>query len=106
MRVRMRKYGGSLAIRIPDAFAIELGLTENSLVEPEMIEGQVVIRLVPRPTFTLESHRRICMANGIPGRESARKDGERSATAKVAGPPFGTVTIKPGSAYSPRNFLK
>jgi len=54
MQTRMQKWGNSLAIRIPKLFATELGLSENTPVELELIDGQVVIRPSPRRVFTLE----------------------------------------------------
>ena len=39
MKMWMQKWGNSLAIRIPKAFAAELGLEENSPVELSLVKG-------------------------------------------------------------------
>lgn len=52
MEIRMRKWGNSLAIRIPKAFAAELGLKENSAAELSLVNGQLV--LTPRSKTSLK----------------------------------------------------
>jgi antitoxin MazE len=46
-RARLVRMGNSRGIRLPSLFLDEVGLDEE--VELEVQEGQVVIRLVPRP---------------------------------------------------------
>ena len=43
MRSRIQKWGNSLALRIPKAFAEETGLTTDSAVEIVVSEGRLVI---------------------------------------------------------------
>ena len=43
MRARIQKWGNSLALRIPKAFADETGLETNSSVEITLAEGRIVI---------------------------------------------------------------
>jgi antitoxin MazE len=43
MQTRIQKWGNSLALRIPSAFAEEIGLAENSLVNLSLKEGGLVI---------------------------------------------------------------
>jgi antitoxin MazE len=40
---RIQKWGNSLALRIPAAFAEEIGLAENSLVRLALKEGGLVV---------------------------------------------------------------
>ena len=54
MRTRVQKWGNSLALRIPKAFATEIGLQRNSPVEVSLVDGQLVIVPVVEPVFTLE----------------------------------------------------
>jgi antitoxin MazE len=46
MKVRIRKWGNRLAIRIPQNFADEAGLVEGSLVEIRIINGEIHIHPV------------------------------------------------------------
>ena len=43
MQTRVQKWGNSLAIRIPEAFAAEAQLTEGATVEISIEEGHLVI---------------------------------------------------------------
>jgi len=43
MKTRIQKWGNSLAIRIPKAFATEIGLLENSTVEVILNDDELVI---------------------------------------------------------------
>ncbi|MBZ0315313.1 MAG: AbrB/MazE/SpoVT family DNA-binding domain-containing protein [Anaerolineae bacterium] len=53
MKTRVQKWGNSLALRIPKAFADEIGIVEESEVEMRLVEGQLVIA-PPRHKVTLE----------------------------------------------------
>ena len=54
MLTKVQKWGNSLAVRIPKAFAEELGLAHNAVVEMALVEGKLVVRAAaPRP-WTLE----------------------------------------------------
>ena len=44
MRAQVQKWGNSLAVRIPKAFATELGLELDANVELSLEEGKLVIR--------------------------------------------------------------
>ena len=44
MRTRVRKWGNSLALRIPKSFAIEVGLCENLAVDLSVREGKLVVQ--------------------------------------------------------------
>ena len=54
MRTRVRKWGNSLALRIPQPLARELGLERDGAVEVSLVGGQLVIAPAPEPTWTLE----------------------------------------------------
>lgn len=55
MRARVQRWGNSLAIRIPKAFAAEAGLRESLPVDLSVREGRLVIEAVEEPRITLES---------------------------------------------------
>lgn len=48
MRMRVKKWGNSLALRIPSTFAVEAGLEPDSAVEMTLVEGALVVRPVVR----------------------------------------------------------
>ena len=54
MRVRVQKWGNSLALRIPKAFALDAQIENNSEVELSLVDGQIVIKPVPKKEWTLE----------------------------------------------------
>ena len=43
MLARVRKWGNSLAVRIPKAFADEAGLEQDSEVKVSLVDGRIVI---------------------------------------------------------------
>ncbi len=54
MEARVQKWGSSLAVRIPEVYAAQIGLTEDAVVEVDLIDGQLVIRQAARTRPTLE----------------------------------------------------
>src|SRR4030067_243208 len=54
MKTRIHKWGNSLAVRTPKAFATEAGLDANSPVEISLVEGQLVIAPVAASPPTLD----------------------------------------------------
>lgn len=54
MLTKIQKWGNSLALRIPKAFAIDAQLENDSFVEISLVEGQIVIKPVPKTNWTLE----------------------------------------------------
>ncbi len=54
METRIQKWGNSLALRIPQAFALEVGLMQDCRVELTLEEGCLVITPLPATQFTLE----------------------------------------------------
>jgi len=54
MKTRVQKWGNSLALRIPKAFADEIGLAENSSVQVMVKEGTLVVTPDHEPEWRLE----------------------------------------------------
>ena len=55
MRTTVQKWGNSLAVRIPKAFAAEANLAEDSAVDVTLVEGKVVVVPVQSDEWTLEA---------------------------------------------------
>ena len=55
METVIKKWGNSLALRIPKLLADEMGLDEDSAVELLLEEGKLVIVPAVAPRYTLES---------------------------------------------------
>ncbi len=53
MRIRVQKWGNSLALRIPKAFASEVGVGRETEVEVTLQEGRIVVSPVRSPDITL-----------------------------------------------------
>ena len=54
MQTKIQKWGNSLAMRIPKAFAIEAHLENESVVEISLVEGQIVVTPVIEPAWKLD----------------------------------------------------
>ncbi len=54
MQTRVQLWGNSLAMRIPKSFAIEVGLVDNTLVDIRLVDGQLIVKPIIQPEFTLE----------------------------------------------------
>ena len=54
METRITKWGNSLGVRIPKALADETAVSEGSRVEIVARDGELVLRPLRRPRFTLE----------------------------------------------------
>jgi len=54
MQTRVQLWGNSLAMRIPKSFAIEVGLIDNTLVDIRLVDGQLIVKPIIQPEFTLE----------------------------------------------------
>jgi antitoxin MazE len=55
MRTKIQRWGNSLAVRIPKAFAVDMGLEEDTPVEIGVVEGDLVVSPPPTRAFTLAS---------------------------------------------------
>jgi antitoxin MazE len=78
MRTKVRKWGNSLGVRIPKAFAEEAAVREGSAVDVSVAEGRIVVTPVAARRYTLETllagvtteNRHAAVATGRPrGRE-------------------------------------
>jgi len=54
MRTKVRKWGNSLAVRIPRSFAAEVGLDSETAVEVSVIDGKIVMTPIPSPEAELD----------------------------------------------------
>ena len=54
MKSRVRKWGNSLALRIPRSFAEEVGFQVDAPVELSLVEGKLVVQALPPQPLTLE----------------------------------------------------
>ena len=54
MKTTVQQWGNSLALRIPKAFALDAQLENDSLVEVSLVDGNIVIKPVAAPSWTLE----------------------------------------------------
>lgn len=54
MRTKVQKWGNSLALRIPKAFALETGLIEDREVELSVQKGRLVVESTSTPSYTLK----------------------------------------------------
>ena len=55
MEARIKKWGNSLALRIPGALAKEMGLKEDAPVELTLVDGKLVVAPAAEPTYDLEN---------------------------------------------------
>ena len=53
MRVAVRKWGNSLALRIPKAVAVDSKIKQGSLVEVSVAKGKLVVTPVSQQSFSL-----------------------------------------------------
>ena len=54
MLTKIQKWGNSLALRIPKSFALDARIENESMVEITLVDGQLVIKPVNTPKWTLE----------------------------------------------------
>ena len=54
MRVSVQKWGNSLALRIPKAVAEESRIAQGSLVELRLRKGELIVKPLAKPTYTLD----------------------------------------------------
>lgn len=54
MLTKVQKWGNSLALRIPRAFALDAQLENDTIVEVSLVDGQIVIKPVPAQSWTLD----------------------------------------------------
>ena len=54
MRTKVQKWGNSLALRIPKAFAVEAGFEKDGDVEVSIDAGRLIVQVPVRPSYSLE----------------------------------------------------
>lgn len=54
MLTKVQKWGNSLAVRIPKAFAVDAHLENDSFVEISIESGKIIVTPVPAPSWTLD----------------------------------------------------
>ena len=54
MFTKIQKWGNSLAVRIPKAFAQDAQLNNDSVVEVSLVDGQIIIKAVAAQVWNLE----------------------------------------------------
>jgi len=54
LRARIQKWGNSLALRIPKSFATEAGIDQDAVVDVSLVDGKILVQLLPRRRRTLE----------------------------------------------------
>ena len=54
MLTRIQKWGNSLALRIPKAFAADTHLEQNSVVDVSVVDGKIVVRPAAETVYTLD----------------------------------------------------
>mgnify|MGYP001568885551 CR=1 FL=1 len=54
MLTKVQKWGNSLALRIPKAFALDAQLENNSFVEISFVDGQIIVKPISAPSWSLE----------------------------------------------------
>lgn len=54
MKVQIQKWGNSLALRIPKSFARETQIDQGTVVDLSLEKGEIIIRPVIEPEFTLD----------------------------------------------------
>jgi antitoxin MazE len=54
VKARVQKWGNSLALRIPKAFAEEIGIDDNAVVDVSLADGKLLVVPVSEPSLTLD----------------------------------------------------
>ena len=54
METRVQKWGNSLALRIPKAFADQIGIEPDSAVDISLVDGELIISPVITPKIILD----------------------------------------------------
>jgi antitoxin MazE len=55
MKVKIQKWGNSLAVRIPKSFAVQTEIEQDTIVDLSILEGNIIVKPEKRkPKLTLE----------------------------------------------------
>jgi antitoxin MazE len=55
MRIRVQKWGNSLALRIPKSFAVEMAIRQGAEVDLTLEEGRLVVTPLPHAGYPLDA---------------------------------------------------
>ena len=55
MHAQVKKWGNSLALRIPKPLAEQLSIKNDTEVEIQIVDDQLMIKPLPEPALTLEA---------------------------------------------------
>jgi antitoxin MazE len=72
MKVKIQKWGNSLAVRIPKSFAVQTEIEQDSTVDLSILEGNIIVKPEKRkPKLTLEELLRGVSAENLHGEVDA-----------------------------------
>lgn len=55
MKTKIRKWGNSLAVRIPKSFAVQTKIEQDSIVDLSLVNGEIVVKPpAEKPKYTLD----------------------------------------------------
>ncbi|MBL7181341.1 MAG: AbrB/MazE/SpoVT family DNA-binding domain-containing protein [Pseudomonadota bacterium] len=54
MQTKIKKWGNSLALRIPKSFALNVNLKQNELVDISIDKGKIIIAPITQKEYSLE----------------------------------------------------
>lgn len=67
MRVKIQKWGNSLAVRIPKSFAVQTEIEQDAVVDISVHDGKIVVIPAKKPEFTLDELLRGVNKNNLHG---------------------------------------
>jgi antitoxin MazE len=65
MLTKIQKWGNSFAIRIPKAFASEVRIEKDSVIELTLIDNQIIVKPIDAPKYSLKQLLSGVSANNI-----------------------------------------
>ncbi len=54
MKVKIQKWGNSLAVRIPKSFAVQTDIEQNAIVDISVHQGKIIMMPERKPEYTLD----------------------------------------------------
>lgn len=67
MNVKVKKWGNSLAMRIPKSLALEAKIEDGSVLDLSLKNGEIVIKPISKPQYSLEQLLAGITKDNIPG---------------------------------------
>ena len=65
MQTKIQKWGNSLGLRIPKAFAEQAGVVAGSVVDLSVQDGELIVRPIRFPRYDLKNLRRDVTATNV-----------------------------------------